>query len=416
MLTRRAASSGVSPMLAAAYAVLIGYGSLYPFSDWLPAEDMLAFATAPWPRYITRSDVITNILVYLPLGLLLAHALRYRLRPAWSVLLATLLCLGLSFAMESLQALLPERVSSRLDLLMNGLGGLGGALLAGLLENPPGPLRRVLAQRRERLLPGLAIDLGLVALGLWALSQLTPLLLSLDTATLRRGLLPLWTPGFPSPFNWLLLAANFCAIAGLGLFVSVLARSGRSVALPFSAFVVAVLAVKIAVMGRYLALETGLGAALGLALAAALRSAPKPLRSVAGGLALLAGFALGELEPAVGVFFSPLEPFNWIPFRGQMHNLASYSEILSLFWPFLALGCLAAVATKAKRRRLAAFLGSLLVLAVMFGLEWQQQFIAGRHADVTDVLLALAGWVLPWWRRIHIPRGDFHGQLGRTHR
>ncbi len=416
MLTRRAASSGVSPILAGAYALLIVYGSLYPFSDWLPAEDMLAFVTAPWPRYITRSDVITNVLVYLPLGLLLAHALRYRLRPAWSVLVATLLCLSLSFAMESLQALLPERVSSRLDLLMNGLGGLGGALLAGLLENPPGPLRRLLALRRERLLPGLSTDLGLVALGLWALSQLTPLLLSLDTAPLRKGLLPLWTPGFPSPFNWLHLVAYFCAIAGLGLFMSILTRSGRNVTLPFGGFVVAVLAVKIGMMGRYLALETGLGAALGLALAAALRRAPRPIRAVAGGLALLAGFSLAELEPAVGVFFSPLQPFNWIPFRGQMHNLAGYSEILSLFWPFLALGCLAAIVTKAKRRRLAAFLGSLLVLAVMFRLEWQQQFIPGRHADITDVLLALAGWVLPWWHRIHIPRGDPHGQPGRTHR
>lgn len=415
MLTQKAASSGVSPILAAVYALLIVYGSLYPFSGWLPAEDMLAFLTAPWPRYILRSDTITNILVYLPQGLLVAYALRHRLRPAAAVLAATTLCLLLSFAMESLQALLPDRVSSRLDLLLNGLGGLGGALLAGLAENPPGPLRRLAALRHRWFLPGRAMDLGLIVLGLWALAQLTPLLLSLDTNHLRKGLLPLWTPGFPSPFNWPQLAAYACTVAGLGLFSSILARPGKNVSLPFAGFVAAVLLVKILAMGRYLSLETAIGAAMGIIPAVALRASFRPFRFAAGGLALLAGFALAELEPGAGAVFSPPPPFNWIPFRGQMHNLAGFSEILSLFWPFLALGCLAAFATRPNRRRLAAFLGGLLVLAFMFLLEWQQQSIPGRNADITDVLLALAGWTIPWWRRIHIARGESHGQPGRTH-
>jgi len=398
-----------SPYLAAAYALLIVYGSLYPFSGWLPADDVFAFLSGPWPRYIIRSDIITNILVYLPLGLLLARALRYRLRPVGAIFTATLICLLLSFAMESLQALLPERVSSRLDLLLNGLGGLGGALLARLTLYPPGPLRKIAALRREWFLPGRAMDLGLVALGLWALSQLTPLLLALDTDSLRKGLLPLWTPGFPTPFNWPQLAAYACAIAGLGLFASTLARPEKNLSLPFIGFVSAVLLVKILGMGRYLALETALGAAMGMVLAVSLQRGARPIRLAAAGLALVAGFALAELEPALGAVFQQPHAFNWVPFRGQMHNLAGFSEILSLFWPFLALGCLAAFATKPGRRRTAALLGGLLVLALMFVLEWQQQNIPGRHADITDILLALAGWIMPWWRRIHIARGEPHG-------
>jgi VanZ family protein len=62
-----------------------------------------------------------------------------------------------------------------------------------------------------------------------------------------------------------------------------------------------------------------------------------------------------------------------------------------------------------------AFIGGLLVLAVMFALEWQQQTIPGRHADITDILLALTGWSLPWWWRIHTSRGETHGQPGRTY-
>jgi hypothetical protein len=176
-----------------------------------------------------------------------------------------------------------------------------------------------------------------------------------------------------------------------------------------------VLLLKILVMGRYLALETGIGAAMGVALTVALRHAAKPFRIAAGGLALLIGFALAELEPATGVAFKPLQPFNWIPFQGQMHTLSGFSEILSLFWPFLALGCLGAFATRPNLRRWMAFVGGLLVLALMFVLEWQQQTIPGRHADITDILLALAGWSLPWWWRIHISRGEPHGQPGRTH-
>ena len=403
-----------SPYLAAAYALLIVYGSLYPFSDWLPADDLFAFLTGPWPRYLIRSDIITNLLVYLPLGLLTARALRYRLRPARTVFAAALICLLLSFAMESLQSMLPGRVSSRLDLLLNGLGGLGGALLARLTVNPPGPLRRLAALRREWFLPGRAIDLGLWAIGLWALSQLTPLLLSLDTNILRKSLLPLWTPGFPSPFNWPQLAAYACTIAGLGLFTSTLVRHEKNICLPFIVFIASVLLVKILVMGRYLSLETLLGAAMGLVLAVLLRRSGKPLRLSLGSLFVLGGFALTELEPAAGVLVHQVQPFNWIPFRGQMHSLAGFSEILSLFWPFLAVGCLAAFAIRSGQRRLAAFLGGMLVLALMFALEWQQQTIPGRHADITDILLALAGWSLPWWWRIHTPRGEPHGQPGRT--
>jgi len=415
MLAQKDKASSASHILAAAYALLIVYGSLYPFSDWLPAEDMLVFLTAPWPRYIIRSDIITNILIYLPMGLITTRALRYRLRPGTAVITATVLCLLLSLAMESLQTMLPGRVSSLLDLLLNGLGGLGGALLARLTVNPPGPLRKLAAQRREWFLPGRAMDLGLVALGLWALSQLTPLLLSLDTNPLRKGLLPLWTPGFPSLFNWPQLAAYVCTIAGLGLFGTTLARPEKNAALPFIGFVGAVLLVKILVMGRYLALETTLGAATGIALTVALHPASKPSRFAASGLALLAGFVLAELEPTASVIFKPPQPFNWIPFHGQMHTISGFSEILSLFWPFLALGCLGAFATRPHRRRLMAFIGGLLVLAVMFALEWQQQTIPGRHADITDILLALTGWSLPWWWRIHTSRGETHGQPGRTY-
>src|SRR3990167_3038885 len=68
--------SPLARYLYAAYALLIVYASLHPFTGWrdncvLP----FAFLVAPLPRYVTAFDVIANVLAYAPLGFLGALAL-----------------------------------------------------------------------------------------------------------------------------------------------------------------------------------------------------------------------------------------------------------------------------------------------------------------------------------------------------
>lgn len=117
------------------YTALIVYASLYPFSGWrnqglLPGS----FLWAPWPRYWTWFDLVTNLAGYFPLGVLLTLALSRR----WSAELAMMGALGtavlLSFSMESLQTLLPLRVSSNVDFGLNAAGALTGAAVAVFLE------------------------------------------------------------------------------------------------------------------------------------------------------------------------------------------------------------------------------------------------------------------------------------------
>ena len=66
------------------YAGLIAFGSLYPFTGLKGLEHWTGqFITAPLPRFITRNDISTNVLAYLPLGYALALHLglpRRRLR------------------------------------------------------------------------------------------------------------------------------------------------------------------------------------------------------------------------------------------------------------------------------------------------------------------------------------------------
>lgn len=124
--------------LALIYAALIVYASLYPFADWRnQGIAPWVFLGAPFPRYWTGFDVVSNVLGYMPLGALLAITL---LRGQGTgglraVVLATLAGAGLSLAMEALQSYLPERVASNVDLGLNLMGAWAGASCAMILES-----------------------------------------------------------------------------------------------------------------------------------------------------------------------------------------------------------------------------------------------------------------------------------------
>ena len=125
----------VATPLAWIYVTLVVYASLFPFEGWRDQGLALwSFMLAPMPRYWTWFDVWINVIGYIPLGSLLTlSALRSgsMRRP---VLSAILLASLLSFFMESLQSLLPLRVASREDWLLNSAGALLGALATLALE------------------------------------------------------------------------------------------------------------------------------------------------------------------------------------------------------------------------------------------------------------------------------------------
>jgi VanZ family protein len=128
--------------LAQAYAALIVYASLYPFSGW--RDQGLApfeFLGSPWPKYWTAFDLTANVAGYAPLGflLVLSHLRRGRGQAAGAsvaraILVATAAAALLSLSMEALQSYLPARVASNLDFGLNAAGALLGAAIAGALH------------------------------------------------------------------------------------------------------------------------------------------------------------------------------------------------------------------------------------------------------------------------------------------
>jgi VanZ family protein len=128
--------------LSQAYAALIVYASLYPFTGWrdqgiAPWE----FLWSPLPKYWTGFDVAANAGGYVTLGFLLA--LGFVRRGGQSsvptgriaaVAVATLTAAALALAMEALQTYLPSRVPSNVDFVLNVAGALVGGVVAAGLE------------------------------------------------------------------------------------------------------------------------------------------------------------------------------------------------------------------------------------------------------------------------------------------
>jgi VanZ family protein len=128
--------------LAGAYAALIVYASLYPFSGWRDQGIApWAFLASAWPKYWTWFDLAANAIGYAPLGFLLALSFlrrgSFQFAPTsnWAAIAVATLAGGLlSMAMEALQSYLPHRVPSNVDLGLNVIGTLAGAGAAAGLE------------------------------------------------------------------------------------------------------------------------------------------------------------------------------------------------------------------------------------------------------------------------------------------
>lgn len=165
--------------LALAYAALVAYASLYPFTDWRDqGVSPWAFLNSPFPKYWTAFDFAANAVGYAPLGFLLALsflrggglAFAPKTNPA-AITVALLTSGALSLCLEALQTYLPSRVASNVDFALNLLGALLGAVAAAGLE-----LAGVI-DRWSRFRTRWFVDEargGLVLLALWPFALLFP--------------------------------------------------------------------------------------------------------------------------------------------------------------------------------------------------------------------------------------------------
>jgi VanZ family protein len=382
-------------LLSLGYTLLICYATLYPFRGWTePAHGFRGALFLELPDHLSRSDLVVNVLAYLPLGFFWQ-----RLRPRGTHLLVTslqALALGfcLSYSLEVLQACLPTRVSSLSDLIANCAGVCAGALAAGnYARSSARPAWH--SWRESHLLPGALSELAWAAIACWALAQWAPFVPTVDLGELKHGIKPLWfTLIGRQAFNFGKAAQGLAGLTGLGLLALSTAKewARRRVYLGFQALTLAALLAKPFFTGRTLSLELSVAFFLAALLTALLALLPHRLQAVLRVVLLLGGFMVGELIPGETL---RLQVFNWVPLRSHLGNeMAGIGSILDGLWPFWAAGCLVHSRWECRAGRVVAGSGVAVFFGVL-GLEYLQLEIPGRTADVTQALIALAGWCLP---------------------
>lgn len=396
--------------LATVYGLLLVYGTLFPLAEWsTPGVSIWDTMLAGGVERRSAPDIVTNILVYIPFGLFLYGTVAGRLRGFPAIFLVSLVGAVLSFSLEYLQAYLPHRVPSILDVILNAGGTLLGALFARVFQPSSKVGRLVLTLRHVYIVPGGVANLGLIGLGLWTLSQLSPLVPSIDLSNLAHGLKPLLQVfKGKMALNPAHATVYFFAVTGIGLVLHDVLRPGKRKIL-FLGFVLAVLMLKIPVVSRQLSFEAIIGSGAAFLVYLTVNRMPRFTRLKFAAIAIIGAVIVEGLRAEPGAPIWDLRAFNWIPFKAHLTNtLIGFADILAGLWPFVAL-CFIAIRLMGEYRRSVSVVGGLLVFCGMFLLEWNQQNVPGRHADITDALLAWVAWFIPW----HLPQfrgaGGEHG-------
>jgi len=350
--------------LAWLYTGLIVYASLYPFSGWRPpGHAPLGWLVQSWWPWWTWFDFVSNLLGYLPFGLLVCGALVRMGRGAGpSAAVAIAAGTLLSFCMETLQSWLPQRVASNVDFVLNALGTVLGAALAALVHRF-GWIDRWQLAREQWFIPHSAG--GLALLLLWPVGLLFPTsvpfalghvlgrvrdrLAGLLEGTAAEAWTALWsTGGPPAP----LLPAGELALVVMGLLAPCLVA--LAVALPGWRRVVLVLgAVMIgcATMTLSTALNFGpdhalawitpqvVQAVLVSAGAATLLSlVPRRLAAGLGLIALTALVMLVARAPADPYYASSLQGWE----QGRFIRFHGAAQWVGWAWPYAAMAYLLA--------------------------------------------------------------------------
>ncbi|MDO8299381.1 VanZ family protein [Lacisediminimonas sp.] len=340
------------------YALLIMYASWFPFTGWrnngLPAW---SFLSAPMPHYWTGFDLVTNVIAYIPLGLLAVLAIYPLLRGVPAIVAALALGLLLSAGMEAGQTFLPSRVASNLDLLTNAAGAMIGAIAGHYTSRLFLEQSRLLSLRQRWF--SQEAGRGLIVLGLWPLAQIYPqaylfghgqvlpiatswlgnlLKLPLDLGVLiRQG------RDLSSEHYWLaesIITAS--GLAGAVLTMMCLFRKRSPKAALAGLLVAGALTSKslasAVIFGpdhvfAWLTPGSQAGLLIGAMMLAGLVFAPPAAQRRVAALALITALLLVNLMPVNPYFVATMQDWS----QGKFMNFNGAAQLLSLSWPFFML-------------------------------------------------------------------------------
>lgn len=381
---------------AIAYTALIVYGTLYPFTGWewphgIKRSDLML----NWPERVARPDIITNLLIYVPLGML--YGLLLVRRASHSVTLIAVFLAGLltSATLEYLQIFLPGRITSPSDIAFNAIGTLAGGVIAIMVHPGTQAYRHLSIWRHTYFNRAETTNLGLVVMLTWVAAQLFPFIPSLDPLVWKASLAPTYEVlNKPELFDtWKLGIYAFNTLA-LGMIYLTLCTRQHTRVLLFALAIYLVILLKLPIINRVLPLEALAGTLIGLVAFLLLHRQRALATAIAAG-SLISAYLLTGLN-GDSYSLNIHREINWTLFRGHLGRVSGLVDIIETVWPFVALAYLASYHRPHARFPL-ALLGGLLVFALALLIELLQQFIPGRNPDITDAMIASAGWFLAWY-------------------
>jgi VanZ family protein len=345
-----------------AYTLLIVYASWYPFTGWQSIGlAATAYVWAPLPHYWTWFDLATNIVGYVPFGILMVFALYPRVRRGWAIALAIVCGVLLAGTMEAMQTFLPGRVASNLDLLTNSAGASVGAVAGVMLTRTFLEQSRFLMLRRDWL----AEDAGRasIVLALWPLAQIYPqgyLFGHGQIAPILSDWLSTW---LATPFDlgatlrhgaqlsigqyWLSeTIITTCGLTGAMLTLLSLLRERAPKIWLMLGLLAAAVTLKALASALLFAPENAFawltpgaegGMVLGLIMLTGLAFAPSVAQRRVAALMLIIGLLAVNAAPSNPYFIATLQ--TWV--QGKFLNFNGAAQFLSLVWPFATLGFLA---------------------------------------------------------------------------
>ena len=333
----------------AVWALLLAYASLYPFAPLRPPSLEAVGAMFSRPRYVIAFDVVVNVLAYVPLGTLACLYFRQSDPGPRPIFKAAAFGAALSFAMETCQLFIPNRIASIYDTLANASGALWGAL--AFVDPFYSLVTRPLGEMRERLLiAGVWGDAGLVLVMLWLIAQLNPALPFFGAGNIQGD------AAGAAQLEILQWAAVAMSIWGFGLFLSSLLKGEHgtlrvtlvllSVAL-WLKFMAASFMLQPHFAEEWVSMGRAIGLAVGIALLVPTRGFPRAGRIYLALVLVLAGALFSKIVGAYSALDDFLRLFRW-PY-GQLASFATLTRFLHEAWPLMALVFLVALFLRVRR-------------------------------------------------------------------
>jgi VanZ family protein len=395
------------------WVLFIIYATTLPFdfsaSGELANARLRRLAENPLQGGRNLADIVSNVLLFIPLGFLLAMWRAGRGASFGATLvLAVLSGAILSGSVEFTQLFAPHRVCSFVDLATNTFGSTVGAVTGWIWARWLWPILSVRIRQLIVVRPlnacALAVAAGLVVAGL------SPFDLTLKVADLKvaikkvrpipfgpplEGNAPMRQPGLLASelLTWTLagglfaLAAREAGRAGNRVLIWAVAAAGG--------LCLVIEAMQVVIPSRDADMTSVVLALCGSALGAAplVRSAPGDARRWIRPAILIWSLAVVLTAWNPWSFAWPEPPF-WkpemvVPFWSYFgsRTVADLADVIGQALTFLPLGAL--LAARSWRQSFLGVISIGLVLATV--LEIGQVFIPGRTPDISDVLSAAAG-------------------------